>query len=147
MPGWRRLASMQLTVEKRAVVTTASIWTMRPMGARAESAATIAPLLAAVEESGVVAAGSGAMEEVFMSMEQGLEAVLDGAEKEVRHIDRHAEERTFALATDSRRQITMLRAALVEQASTLAYTYESMLALLDDAERTLEGITDAARTR
>jgi hypothetical protein len=114
---------------------------------RGESAAAMAPLLAAVEESGVVAAGSGAMEEVFGSMEQRLESVLDRAEVEVRQIDRQAATRTLALATESRRQISLLREGLVEQATTLALTYEALLTMLDDAERALDGITDGVRTR
>jgi hypothetical protein len=114
---------------------------------RGDSAAAMAPLLAAVEETGVVAAGSGAMEAVLGSMEQRLEGVLDRAEHQVRQIDYEAESRTLSLATESRRQVALLRESLVEQATTLALTYESMLALLEDAEQALDGITDAARTR
>jgi hypothetical protein len=114
---------------------------------RGDSAVAMAPLLAAVEETGVVAAGSGAMEAVLGSMEQRLEGVLDRAEHQVRQIDYDAEARTFSLATESRRQVVLLRESLVEQATTLALTYESMLTLLDDAEQALDGITDAARTR
>jgi hypothetical protein len=114
---------------------------------RGDSAAAMAPLLAAVEESGVVAAGSGAMEAILGSMEQRLEELLDGAENEIRQIDYAAESQTLSLATESRRQVTLLRESLVEQATTLALTFESMLALLDDADQALDGITDAARTR
>jgi hypothetical protein len=114
---------------------------------RGDSTAAMAPLLAAVEESGVVAAGSGAMEVVLGSMEQRLEGVLDWAEDEIRQLDYQAQSRTLSLAAESRRQVALLRESLVEQATTLALTYESMLALLDDADRALDGITDAARTR
>jgi hypothetical protein len=106
---------------------------------RGDSTAAMAPLLAAVEESGIMAAGSGAMEAVLGSMEQRLEGVLDRAEGEIRQIDYEGESRTLSLATETRR--------LVEQTTTLAITYEAMLAMLDDAERALDGITDAARTR
>jgi hypothetical protein len=114
---------------------------------RGDSTAAMAPLLAAVEESGIMAAGSGAMEAVLGSMEQRLEGVLDRAEGEIRQIDYEGESRTLSLATETRRQVTLLRESLVEQATTLAITYEAMLAMLDDAERALDGITDAARTR
>jgi SpoVK/Ycf46/Vps4 family AAA+-type ATPase len=117
-----------------------------PAGA-GDSAVAIAPLLAAVEQSGVVAAGSGAMEEVLVSMEGRLEQVLDHAEGEVRQIDLEAESQALEVAADTRRQIATMRSSLVEQATTLAYTFDAMLALLDDAERSIEGVTDADSTR
>ena len=46
------------------------------MGARGDSAAAMEPLIAAVAESGIVAAGSGAMEEVLVDTEDRLEAIL-----------------------------------------------------------------------
>ena len=147
MPGWRRLASTALTVEKAAVSYDRFAYKNAVMRAQSDSAVAIAPLLAAVEESGVVAAGSGAMEEVFGSMEGRLEQVLDRAEHEAREIDLEAEGRTLTIAADSRRQIETMRESLVEQATTLAYTFEAMLALLDDAERAIDGVTDAYRTR
>jgi hypothetical protein len=52
------------------------------MGARGDSAAVVEPLLAAAAESGIFAAGGGAMEEVLVDTEDRLEAILwraDGA--------------------------------------------------------------------
>jgi hypothetical protein len=46
------------------------------MGARSDSAAVVEPLLAAVVESGIVAAGSDAMEGVHVDTEDRLEAIL-----------------------------------------------------------------------
>jgi hypothetical protein len=117
---------------------------MRPSS---DSAVAIAPLLAAVEESGVVAAGSGAMEDVLGSMEGRLDQVLDRAEAEVRQIDLEAQGRALEIGAETRRHIDSLRSQLVEQATTLAYTFEAMLALLDDAERAIDGVTDAGLTR
>jgi hypothetical protein len=120
---------------------------VRAPSATGDSAVAIAPLLAAVEQSGVVAAGSGAMEEVLVSMEGRLEQVLDRAEGEARQIDLETQSHALEIAADTRSQIATMRAALVEQATTLAYTFDAMLALLDDAERTIDGVTDAGRTR
>jgi hypothetical protein len=112
-----------------------------------DSATAIGPLLAAVENSGVVAAGSGAMEEVLVAMEQHLDGILDRAEDEVWRIDRETEARITWGASETRRQITMLRSALVQRSTSLAQTYESLLGLLDEAERTVDRITDAALER
>ena len=112
-----------------------------------ESATAIRPLLAAVENSGVVAAGSGAMEEILAAMEQQLDRILGQAEEEVWRIDHEAETRITWGAGEARRQVAQLRAALVQRASQLAHTYESLLGLLDEADRVLDGITDAAVTR
>ena len=117
------------------------------MRAPGDSAVAIAPLLAAVEQTGVVAAGSGAMEDVLVSMEGRLEQVLDRAEEEVRRIDTEAEGRALEIGAQTRNRIAAMRGELVEQATTLAYTFEAMLALLDDAERAVDGVTDAGRTR
>lgn len=108
------------------------------MSARGSSATAMEPLLAAVEESGVVAAGSGAMEQVLIAMEDHLGAILDHAEDEIREIDREVDRRSADHTAECRRQIAFLRAGVIERASTLAYSYESLLGLLDDAERTLD---------
>ena len=125
---------------------------METMSAWAESGAApqddaMAPLLAAVENSGVVAAGSGAMEEVLAAMELRLERILDRAEGEAGRIRRQAAARTSSRATEARRQIAQLRATLVERATALANAHDALLDLLDDAERALDGMTDGNPSR
>jgi hypothetical protein len=120
---------------------------MAAVGPGGKSAVAIEPLLAAVESTGIVAAGSGAMEGVFVSMEDRLDAVVERAEGEVREINRAAWRRTDSTVAEARREIARLRTTLVERAGDLARTYDSLIGLLDAAERELDGLTDAAATR
>jgi hypothetical protein len=47
----------------------------------------------------------------------------------------------MALITESRHQVAYTGAALVERAAKVAYNYESLLGLLDEADRALGGGT------
>jgi hypothetical protein len=122
------------------------------MGARGDSVAAIEPLLAAVAESGRVAASSGAMEEVLVHTEGRLEKILWGAEDEVARIETERERHHFATAVEPRRQIYLMREALVQRASALAHSFRLVLAMLDDIDRLLKANTgispsDGAGTR
>jgi hypothetical protein len=106
---------------------------------------TVEPLLARVgHRSGTLLAGSGALEVVLLEMENRLEATIQAAEAEIRHVDLQVRRRNSELATETRRHLANLRATLLDRATTVARRYDSVLNLLDDADRALEREVAAA---
>jgi len=108
------------------------------MAAGTDGTATIEPLLdRAARHSSALAAGSGALEKVLLEMEDRLEATIQVAETEIRRIDLQARRQNSELASETRRHLANLRATLLDRATTVARGYDSVLSLLDDADRAL----------
>lgn len=108
------------------------------MSAWSEDAATIEPLLdRAARQSGAVVAGSSSLEKVLLDMEDRLDATIQLAEAEIRRIDLQTRQRNSELAIETRRHLATLRSALLDRATTVARSYDSVLGLLDHADRAL----------